>query len=124
VARLIWSEGRILNAVSQEMRRRGRRAATAVTRQVKARLALPYPPASRPGQPPRRRTGRLLRSVRSFTETSTGHGIRVSVAVTARSRRGAPYPIFLQYGTRRMLPRPILRPEDMSLILDILLGRR
>lgn len=54
-----------------------------------------YPPASLPGQPPRKRTGKLQQS-----------GKIIKTANGAVVRWYAPYSGYLQHGTQRMAARP------------------
>ena len=60
-------------------------------------LSRPYPPASKPGEPPRRRTGRLVRSL-NYRVRRRPLGVSLGA--------DAPYAGFLDEGTRRMKPRP------------------
>lgn len=50
-------------AVDQRLRA----GANVLKKQIKANLSVPYPPASVPGEFPRRRTGRLRREINSST---------------------------------------------------------
>lgn len=58
--------------------------------------------ASAPGEPPASDTGRLLNSIE--------HKILVENTVFARVGSSVEYAIYLELGTRHMLPRPFLRP--------------
>lgn len=59
--------------------------------------------ASAPGEPPASDTGRLLSSV--------GHRMRVEDVVREEiGYFGVKYGTYLEHGTRRMAPRPALRP--------------
>ena len=85
-----------------------RRWARKMVVEIQQSISMPYPPASAPGMPPHRRTGRLLRSMQSSV-SRVGRVVRVQYGATARSpKRKAPYPAYLQRGTRRMAPRPYL----------------
>lgn len=64
---------------------------------------------SRPGQPPRRETGRLQASHRTQIE-GEGDAVRGVLFNVARSERGAPYPAYLERGTSRMAARPTYGP--------------
>ena len=81
----------------------GRRMVRA-ERHVRARWMLvtsrPFPPASRPGQWPRRRTGRLQRGIRANINATT-NGVRLSVTNVAVSPRGFRYPQHLEQNMRR-----------------------
>ena len=58
---------------------------------------------SKPGEPPRKRTGTLQKSV--------AHAIRVEPdAVVARVGTAVRYGYYLEFGTRKMAARPWLRP--------------
>lgn len=76
-------------------RDRGVAIAEEVLEEVTRISSKPYPPASREGQPPARRTGKFVRSGRVI-RTKNG----------ALVRWYAPYAGFLQQGTRFMGPRP------------------
>jgi hypothetical protein len=71
---------------------------------AKARIAINYPPASSPGEPPHRRTGELQAGVFHYTE-ETVSGVRTTISY---GRAGGPpqVPEWLQYGTARMRARP------------------
>ena len=75
-----------------------------LVRDLRAVVDVPYPPASAPGRPPHKRSGRLRAML----------GARVvgdKAFVGSSARRGsAPYPKFLEEGTSNMAPRPYLRP--------------
>lgn len=60
-----------------------------------------YPPASLAGQAPARRTGTFVDSI---VVVPTSYGARLTIEVPGK----APYPFFLQYGTKRMKARPFL----------------
>jgi len=59
----------------------------------------PYRTPSRPGEPPRRRTGRLWEHVQLDVDEAA-RVARVGLA------QGARHGLFLERGTRRVLPRP------------------
>lgn len=73
----------------------------AINRQIPAVLGEAAPPASRPGEPPRRRTGQLLRGTRAVV----GPDGSVQILTTAVGR-------ILDVGTRdgRVRGRPWIRP--------------
>jgi hypothetical protein len=58
--------------------------------------------ASAPGMPPASDTGQLLASI--------GHTIMVGDTVFARVHADKRYAIWLEHGTRYMLPRPFMLP--------------
>jgi len=69
---------------------------------LKARSHI-YEP-SKPGEPPRKRTGTLQKSIAHEVK-------REGDQVIARVGTKVPYGKHLEYGTRRMQPRPFLRPS-------------
>lgn len=62
--------------------------------------------ASRPGEPPAPDTGTLRNSIRTI-DTSNAKRIRVRVGTAVK------YAPWLEFGTRRMAPRPFMRPAMM-----------
>jgi HK97 gp10 family phage protein len=89
--------------ISEFFRRWARGRGVAVAEQLAAEIreliSDPYPPASRPGRPPHRRTGKLLRSVK-VVRTLTGARVQIG--------KDAIYASFLESGTRFMKARPFL----------------
>lgn len=69
-------------------------------------VSTPWPPASRPGQPPHRRTGGLARGI-THRVSRSGHTLSLAVGVPASSPV-ARQARALQGGTRRMAPRPFV----------------
>ena len=61
--------------------------------------------ASAPGEPPASDTGRLASSI---SPQFHDNGLRATIGVHEVSR--VRYATFLEFGTRRMLPRPFVRP--------------
>jgi len=73
-------------------------------RDIRGIVNTPYPPASTPGNPPHRRSGRLSKLLMAKV-------VGDELYVKSAARRGdAPYPKFLEEGTSKMAPRPYLRP--------------
>ena len=84
----------------------GEQAGQALADHVRMKLSRPNPSGaapSAPGEPPARVTGELLDSV-AYEVLETEKGLSVTVGTAA------PYALALEYGTRRMAPRPFLRP--------------
>ncbi len=101
------------------MLQRSQIAASVLERNVKARIGTSFPPASRPGRPPHRRTGALQRGVHGAARVLNNFRVRVELTVAAF------YAPFLQRGTRRMAARPFIGfAEDARTVVDILSGRR
>jgi hypothetical protein len=69
----------------------------AIVMEIRRVLSITYPPASRPGESPHRRTGTLRDSVASRLDATESIGW-VSV--------DTPYASMLEDGTRKMKPRP------------------
>lgn len=68
--------------------------------------------ASAPGDPPARDTGRLINSIQANRQTDDLYEIGPAEA----SYRGdtPEYPVYLEFGTARMAPRPFMRPSIAS----------
>lgn len=100
-------------AVAQGLGAAGRVMATNTKRDI----STPYPPASRPGQPPHMRSGGLRSGVTSRVERS-GHDATLFVGVPEGSAvvRQAEA---LQRGTGRMAARPFLPSLDASRTLIV-----
>jgi len=65
--------------------------------------------SSAPGESPARQTGRLQESI-AVLSRATPDNLEASVGPRPQSySRTAPYPVFLEFGTRRMAPRPFVR---------------
>ena len=89
------------NAVEEAVARAGLRVQIEAIRLVSQAA---FPPASKAGEPPRVRTGTLLRSIDQETFRAT------TADFTARVGSNLKYGFWLETGTRRMAPRPWLRP--------------
>jgi hypothetical protein len=91
-------------------------AARSIENYARALTAVPGPPRSSPGEPPRVDTGRLVAS----WSIRRGGGVgrwTAEVVNTAKSPRRAPYPAYLHTGTRKMAPRPYLdRAAAMAML--------
>lgn len=65
--------------------------------------------SSAPGDPPARQTGRLQESI-AVLQRATPQLLEAAVGPRPQAfTRTAPYPVFLEFGTRRMAPRPFVR---------------
>lgn len=98
-ARFRWNGGSAPWVVRSAIADGMERAAVNVRRAMRRRINKPWPPASRPGQSPRRRTGNLWRSV-------TYKINRQTLEIWIGPGEQAPYGLYLEYGTKRMAPRP------------------
>lgn len=87
-----------LNVPNTGVRRKHR---TRKTKSGRAATHTVYPHPSRPGEPPRKRTGWLQRNVNYELDRKRLAG-RIGIATNAK------YGAFLELGTRRMQPRPFL----------------
>lgn len=85
---------------SEWFKRYARNKGVQIAREVHAEAvrlsSVPYPPASKPGKAPRKRTGTFLKNIK-LIETAKG----------AKIVFFAPYSSFLLLGTRFMEPRPV-----------------
>lgn len=112
VASFRWTGGRapwiVRNAVADGMER----AAIRVKRAIRAKINIPYPPASSPGDPPHRRTGTLRREIDYWVNRQTLI-IKIGPSVDAA------YGIGLEFGTVKMEARPFINvtvKENISMI--------
>lgn len=67
--------------------------------------------ASRAGQPPRKRTGRLQSSIQRQV---TGDGTRGVVTVNADDGKGNRYPFMLESGTKTVAKRPFVKKAQRN----------
>ena len=104
-----WQGDRATRGLSATLHRRMQRGAALVQADARRLVSTPYPPASRPGQPPRRRTGRLMNSI---VATVSQRGRSIVLSLTARVR----YARFLELGTVRMAARPFLMRAMRSFV--------
>jgi hypothetical protein len=74
----------------------GVKIAEEVRKEAIALSSKSYPPASKPGQPPRKRSGNFIAKIRLVR---TANGVRLIFF--------ASYSSFLLKGTRKMAPRPV-----------------
>lgn len=100
-ARVQFRSAKFLTNYKRRVAANTQAVASAITQELRSRVGTPYPPPSRPGQPPHRRTGRLQRGINGNTVLS---GNRLIMTHFAR----APYAAFVAFGTRRMAARQFL----------------
>lgn len=75
--------------------------------------------SSAPGDPPARQTGRLMESI-AVTKRATPQDLRSEVGPRPQQfTNQPPYPVFLEFGTRRMAPRPFMRPSISALLKKV-----
>ena len=85
-------------------RGRGVQMADKLAKEIQRISSEPYPPASKPGRPPHRRSGKFVGGV---------HVIRTARGALVRFY--APYSKYLIFGTKHMDPRPALQIAAKSL---------
>ena len=90
--------GRPLKIVQVALDKAKRQVANEMVAAIRSTIQIPYPPASVPGEPPHRRSGRLTKSVR-IKATKAGLNVRT-----------VSYGFYLEGGTSNMAPRPFIRP--------------
>lgn len=78
-------------------------------------------PSSQAGDSPARQSGRLMESVRVLKRATPDS--LVSRVGPDPGRFAKPYPFWLEYGTRKMAPRPFVRPALASFKAAIRGGR-
>jgi hypothetical protein len=77
------------------------RAVSHLVEEIRGEISIQGPPRSEPGHPPHVDTGRLL--------ASWGH-VTSAPALRARAYSDVPWSVYLELGTRDMLPRPSILP--------------
>lgn len=99
VRNITFNTGRIKSMIRGAKKSAMTQLARELQAAIRKTISRPYPPPSRPGRPPKRRTGVLRNS--TFVEF---RGSKLVVRVPQ-------YGIFLEGGTSRMRPRPFILPE-------------
>lgn len=84
-----------------------------LTVEVKRLLSQPYPPASVPGEPPHQRRGEEGGLLGSYDYWIEGDD---TVAVGSGNADPPELPVYLEFGTTKMKPRPHLRPAVANLL--------
>ena len=83
-----------------------KKAGPQMTSMMRKLASTPYPPASVPGGPPAMRSGNLLSSLEyDITVQESSATLRVGDL-----KGKVPYFRYLEFGTNKMAPRPLLRP--------------
>ncbi len=102
-SRLTWNGDDAFKRIREEAWQRILRAAIHFWKELKAVLNVLNPPphtnSSRPGEPPRKRTGWLQRHVLYEPD-------KPNLVVTVGLGKNAIYGLWLELGTRRLAPRP------------------
>lgn len=89
-------------------------AGARVTDRIKTEISVAYPPASKPGTPPHRRTGNLQNKTRHTVVTEVNAGqVRLIV------ENAAPYGGYLRDGTSRMEARDFMGDAAADRYTDI-----
>ncbi len=88
--------------------------------------------ASAPGQPPAPNFGTLRNSIQ--VDSSMASKLRFRIGTNLGASEGSPYPLFLEFGTRNIAPRPYWRvlvgklrktmPSDMKQLVKKFLDKR
>jgi len=73
-------------------------------------LSVLFPPASSPGEQPHKRTGNLQNGV-DYTLTVFNETATECKVISQRANGNPLVPIFLEFGTSHMLPRPYMTPR-------------
>lgn len=98
--------------------------AEAAAARIKQSLSTPSPPSASEGSPPHLRTGQLQQGIRHET-VDDGNAI-VAAVVSERSGDNPMIPTWLEFGTKKMGPRPYMSPEKErteSIAKDALISR-
>lgn len=108
--KLAWHGEELKQRLMTDVQRRMVAAESLAVQAYQAAVGRPYPPASQPGEFPRRRTGRLQTGIRANVNRIRNDRVQLTLTNVARSPSGFNYPAALESGTGRMAPRPHLRP--------------
>ena len=118
--RFKWEGGRAKWAVRSAIADGMEKASLEFVKLVKRKINTPYPPASRPGEPPHRRTGNLRANIDYWIN-------RKELKVMIGPTEDAEYGIYLEYGAPRanLEPRPFLKPsmDEMAPRVQSIVGR-
>lgn len=113
-SRVVWNADNFTRQMRSVLQGRAQRAVNIVANDTRNRVSKPYPPASRPGEPPRRRRGILQRSIAGFVTVTKRE---ITATVVAR----APYAKRLDPGGGRIKRRPFIGlPEDLQKMVRIM----
>jgi hypothetical protein len=113
-ARVIWNADRFNARLRGVLQGRAQRAVNVVVGDTQKRVSRPYPPASRPGEPPARRSGRLRSSI-------SGQVSVTKREITATVRARAPYARQLDPGGGKIAKRPFIGlPQDIAKMARIM----
>ncbi len=97
-----WRGKKATTAIRRQVSDGVREITVAVRNQAREIISTPYPPASAPFDPPHRRTGDLLRSIKaSFPDDLTG--------IVSAGGGGVDYAATLEFGGH-IIERPFMRP--------------
>jgi hypothetical protein len=101
-----WYGPQVVRDLEAAVERGMEKAGEALVAGIVRKISRPAPPASRPGQPPHRRSGGLARSVTHRVERRGGEMV-LTVGVFPGAE-AEDYSAALQQGTSRMSARPYL----------------
>lgn len=96
--RIRFKLGRLVKREQRAVSRGLNELMAEMTKKLQSKIDTPYPPPSRPGRPPHRRTGFLHGNVKAVRK---GRTYWISVPQ---------YGTFLEGGTSKMAARPFIRP--------------
>lgn len=96
-----WSGGSAPWVVRTAIAEGMERGALVVKRTMRRLLNIPYPPASTPGQSPRKRTGNLRDSITYVLNKKT-------LTLLIGPSEDADYGLYLEFGTKHIAPRPFM----------------
>src|SRR4051812_26774339 len=92
----------VLKKLTAKFQKAAKDTGKEAVRELKQTLSEPYPPASKPGEPPHKRTGELQQSV-GYEVTTEDKVVKLTLKVTAD------HAFYLEYGTATLAPRPFFR---------------
>lgn len=114
---ITWNGDHVMALVEAAVAQGMEVAGKALSASTKRNISTPYPPASRPGSPPHRRSGGLHGAV-THRVSRQGRNVTMSVGVPAGSPV-ARQAEALQRGTSRMAARPFVPEHGRSTVTVI-----
>jgi len=115
-----WHGKAVRKVVASTLNQRLEKTAQMLEDYMKGLLDTPYPPASKAGEPPHRRTGKLKDAITHVVTVRDSWG---TASIGVMDAADAVYAKFLEVGTVHMSARPFLTPtlvNNKSRIMSIM----
>jgi hypothetical protein len=117
-----WNGDNIERQLIEQVRANTLRGAEAIADLAAEKASEPYPPASKPGQPPRRRTGNLVRNIRARSGDASDIDEELSAYAFSEgaSAKGFPYPAHLELKMQREYLVPAMDESHDAIMAEML----